>query len=193
MSELQQQPSSPEMETPPATPRIYVASLADYNAGRLHGSWLDAARNPEDLQADIAAMLVASPEPNAEEWAIHGHDGFGGLRLDEYERLDTIAELASGLAQHGEAFVAFAAWVGTSEATVERFDNTYWGQWDSRETFGEELLTDLGATRLLEELPAMLQRYLRFDYSAFVHDLEIDGDIHTVDLSTGQVAVFEGG
>ena len=40
--EAGQQPSS----------AIYVASLADYNNGVLHGAWIDAAREPAEIQAD---------------------------------------------------------------------------------------------------------------------------------------------
>jgi len=52
------------------TPRIYVACLAAYNSGRLHGRWIDAAQDAEDIKAQIAEMLKESPEPGAEEWAI---------------------------------------------------------------------------------------------------------------------------
>jgi hypothetical protein len=31
-------------------PRIYVASLSDYNNGVLHGRWIDASSDPEDMQ-----------------------------------------------------------------------------------------------------------------------------------------------
>jgi len=54
-----------------ATPRIYVASLADYNAGRLHGRWIDADRPAEAIREQIAQMLAESKAPVAEEWAIH--------------------------------------------------------------------------------------------------------------------------
>ncbi|MCG8594183.1 MAG: antirestriction protein ArdA, partial [Kiloniellales bacterium] len=39
------------------TPRIYVACLAAYNAGHLHGCWIDAIQDAEDIQDDINAML----------------------------------------------------------------------------------------------------------------------------------------
>jgi antirestriction protein len=45
-------------------PRIYVASLSDYNAGRLHGAWIDAEQNPEDIQEAVDRMLEDSHEPN---------------------------------------------------------------------------------------------------------------------------------
>lgn len=46
-------------------PRIYVADLAAYNAGILHGVWIDLDGKDEDeIQSEIDAMLRASPEPN---------------------------------------------------------------------------------------------------------------------------------
>ena len=40
------------------TPRIYVASLADYNSGRLLGRWIDADQPVEDIHREIAEMLA---------------------------------------------------------------------------------------------------------------------------------------
>lgn len=54
------------------TPRIYVACLAAYNAGTLHGKWIEATQDIEDIWKEIRDMLASSPEPNSEEWAIHG-------------------------------------------------------------------------------------------------------------------------
>lgn len=56
--------------------RIYVASLSDYNASILHGTWIDFAQltDLDDLRAAIAAMLATSPTAKAapgqpaEEW-----------------------------------------------------------------------------------------------------------------------------
>jgi antirestriction protein len=45
--------------------RIYVASLADYNNGLLHGEWIDLdGKDADDVQGEIAAMLRASKCPN---------------------------------------------------------------------------------------------------------------------------------
>ncbi|HBL92812.1 MAG TPA: hypothetical protein DD375_04790, partial [Hyphomonas sp.] len=52
-------------------PRVYVACLAAYNNGRLHGAWINATE-PDEIMEHVRAMLAASPEPDAEEWAIHG-------------------------------------------------------------------------------------------------------------------------
>lgn len=65
-------PRAAAIQTPPL---IYVASLADYNNGRLHGVWIRADSDPEAIGLAIQAMLAASPEPRAEEWAVHASEG----------------------------------------------------------------------------------------------------------------------
>ena len=71
------------------TPRIYVACLASYNAGILHGEWIDAT-DADTIREAIQEMLKRSPTPGAEEWAIHDYEGFGPLRLSEFEDLGPI-------------------------------------------------------------------------------------------------------
>ena len=61
------------------TSQIYVACLASYNNGCLSGKWITPADTEEKLQAQIDAILKASPEPDAEEWAIHDYDNFPNL------------------------------------------------------------------------------------------------------------------
>ena len=79
-------------------PRIYVACLAAYNNGILHGTWIDA---DDDADA-VNAMLKTSPIPNAEELAIHDYEGFGNTGIDEYEGLDTVADKAAFIEAHDE-------------------------------------------------------------------------------------------
>lgn len=38
-------------------PRIYVACLAAYNSGHLHGEWINADQDEEDIFADINDVL----------------------------------------------------------------------------------------------------------------------------------------
>lgn len=46
-------------------PRIYVASLSDYNTGRLHGRWIDLeGKSEEDVWDEINTMLADSKNPN---------------------------------------------------------------------------------------------------------------------------------
>ena len=62
-------------------PRIYVADLAAYNSGKLHGVWIDATEDLEDIQTQVQEMLKKSPEPFTEEYAIHDYEYFGSHRL----------------------------------------------------------------------------------------------------------------
>ena len=65
--------------------RIYVADLAAYNSGKLHGVWIDATLDPGAIQEQINKMLAVSPEGFAEEYAIHDYEGFHGYSLGEYD------------------------------------------------------------------------------------------------------------
>ncbi|PMY01734.1 antirestriction protein ArdA, partial [Pseudomonas sp. MPR-R2A5] len=42
-------------------PRIYVACLAAYNNGILHGAWVEAAQEPWAIYDEVRDMLAASP------------------------------------------------------------------------------------------------------------------------------------
>ncbi len=45
--------------------RIYVACLAAYNSGYLHGVWIDATADIDDIQDQINSMLESSPVEDA--------------------------------------------------------------------------------------------------------------------------------
>ena len=107
-----------EPETrPPITPRIYVASLSDYNHGSLHGDWLDADSEPDELDSAIQVILDKSPTGEAEEFAIFDFDGFGPWHLSEYEPISLVRAVARGIAEHGPAF---AHWADVAEASGAR-------------------------------------------------------------------------
>lgn len=172
-------------------PQIYAASLSDYNAGRLHGTWIDANQEPDELSDQIRSMLERSPEPGAEEWAIHDCDDFAGLRLAEDNNLATISRLAAGLAEHGSAFGAFASWYGLESADSDSFEQHYRGQWDSAEAYADDLLRDLGAEEIVEAIPAWVRPYLQLDLAGFARDLSLNGDLYVSQVAEGGVYVFD--
>ncbi len=192
--EYQPRRNAPE-EEPGPKPRIYVASLSDYNAGRLHGSWIDASLDAEEVQAAIDRILITSPEPHAEEWAIHDYEGFGTARLGEYESLDTIVRLAQGIDQHGPAFAAWAATVGVHDvAALAGFEDAFLGLWDSLKDYAEELLNDLGLNSELDEaIPELLRGYISIDVEGFARDMELGGMITVIEDPEGPgVWIFDG-
>jgi antirestriction protein len=194
MNEEQQerQPGQTAEQDARDRPRIYVASLSDYNAGRLHGAWLAADVEAADLFAGVQAMLAASPEPRAEEWAIHDYEEFGGLPLSEYESLEHVSAVARGIAEHGAAFAAWAAHRGVSDDKLsETFDQAYLGRYASLAEYAEQLADDLGWQQELDALSDPLAPYVRFDAEAFARDLDYGGDVFTTDDGAGGVHVFD--
>ncbi|MBO6814546.1 MAG: antirestriction protein ArdA [Rhizobiaceae bacterium] len=47
-------------------PRIYVACIASYNNGRLHGKWIDATTDVEEMQEEVSKVLASSKFPNVD-------------------------------------------------------------------------------------------------------------------------------
>lgn len=177
----------------PPRPQIYLASLSDYNAGRLHGVWIDVAVEREQVARQVEAMLATSAEPHAEEWAIHDYQGFGALDLSEYESLEMVAAIGRAIAEHGLAFAAYVDHVGLHEIEgLAGFADAYLGQWASTVDYAEQLLDDMGATEALAAIPAWLQGHIQLDVAGFARDLELGGDIWTAADGDGGVWVFDG-
>lgn len=152
---MEQQPHQQNRENyekpPTVTPRIYVASLSDYNNGLLHGAWIDATQDIGSIYDAINAMLKHSPDRSAEEYAIHDYDGFYGFRVGEYESLETVQRIAEGIADHGEAFAAFVDTAGTEEATLDTFEERYRGTYASMDAFLDEFIDSMGWADELEK------------------------------------------
>lgn len=166
-----------------SSPRIYVASLSDYNAGRLHGVWLDANQDPDDLLLEVQDMLSRSSEPYAEEFAIHDDEGFFGL-LSEFTSLHRVSEIAQALDEYGEPFALYAQYVGTDYA-LRFFEEAYCGTCHSIEDWAFDLIIDL------YDVPIPVHPYL--DAKAFARDLQLNGDYHFASLqSSPECAIFAG-
>ena len=81
--------------------RVYVADLAAYNNGYLHGFWIDATLELGEIQDQVNEMLKATPlDEKAEEYAIHDYEGFGAYKVGEYEGLESVHEVACFLEEH---------------------------------------------------------------------------------------------
>lgn len=166
------------------TPRIYVACLASYNSGILHGRWIDCDVTADEIREEIAEMLAESKEPIAEEYAIHDCD-FHGIRIGEYDDIDTIAELGQLIAEHGEPFALYADNVGIDDATADGFSDAYRGEWDSERAYAENYIDDCYN---LDEMMGSLACY--FDYDQFAHDLFM-GDLYSIRGADGALHVFD--
>lgn len=167
-------------ETDP--PRVYAACLAAYNNGRLHGRWIDADQEPDAIQDDINTMLAASPEPGAEEWAWHDYEGFEGARIEEYSSIETIAALAGFIAEHGPLGGKLLEHFGGDLEDARAAFETYAGVHQSLADFAQELTEDS------TDIPESLRFYI--DYEIMAHDMELSGDVFTIELGFEDVHVF---
>lgn len=138
-------------ETKTAPPRIYVACLAAYNNGDLHGAWIDCDQDAEEINKEIKAMLEQSPEEDAEEFAIHDFDEWQGIRLGEYESIDKVAELAALIIKHGKAFAVHYNHYG-SDSNEETFDNSYQCECESETAFIRDLWEEDGRLAEIQKL-----------------------------------------
>jgi len=172
------------------SPRIYVASLADYNAGRLHGCWIDASEPYEDICEQVTKMLAESSEPIAEEWAIHDYENFGTLRLSEYEDLERVAVVARLIVEHGPVFAELVSHFGGAQYAddaAQCMEEGYRGAFDSLADFTQETIEDCYAAEL-NNLPDFIRYHI--DYEGIAHDMDLSGDVLTISCG-GKVHVFD--
>lgn len=162
--------------------RIYVADLAAYNAGYLHGVWIDATQDTSDIQDQINAMLATSPVDDAEEYAIHDYEGFGGYRLHEYAGIETAHEVACFIAEHPAFGAALIDHLGDVEAATKAAEEDYCGCYTSLADYTQEL------TEETTQIPQALIHYI--DYEAMARDMEMNGDVFTIETAYREVHVF---
>ena len=163
-------------------PSIYVACLAAYNNGRLHGAWIEAT-TPEAVMAEVSAMLAASPEPDAEEWAIHDHEGFEGAHLSEYASFQTVCNLAEFITEHGSLGARLYSEFGDDLDQARAAFEDYAGEYRSAADFAEDLVRECGT-----EIPASLDDYI--DWTGLARDMALNGEIMVFQTGFDEVHIF---
>lgn len=167
-------------------PRIYVACLAAYNNGCLHGAWIDAHQDAWAIYDGIAAMLRALPMPDAEEWAIHDYGGFEGVHLSEFAGIDRVAEIAAFIVGHGRIGAELIAHYGGDIAEAKAaMEDRYHGVYSSLADYVQDVTEECTA------IPEPLRFYI--DWERLARDAKISGDVLTIQTAHDEVHVFAGG
>lgn len=161
--------------------RIYIACLAAYNSGILHGRWINAEQDAKDINKAISEMLAASPIAGAEEYAIHDYEGFEGIKLSEYCDIQTVADYANFIAEHGPLGGKLVAHYGDIKTARTAIDDHYKGCFSSAEAFAQHL------TEETSYIPEHLQYYI--DYEKMARDLAIN-DVLTIETGFEEVHIF---
>ena len=197
--------------------RFYASCLASYNNGVLHGRWIDASPDVEEMQSEVDAMLresrfpsarVPCPDceggeedcptcggngvvPSAEEYAIHDVDGipsFFGSGSD----LEGIADFAAFVEECAEFVNAgyaeeLALALVDNEGSVEYARERLESFLGLYDTFGD--YADEQADTMLDGYSVSEKSPLRryFDYDAWARDLSMEAAA----INVGErVAVF---
>jgi len=165
------------------SPRIYVACLAAYNDGILHGVWIDADQDADAIRDEIAAMLVRSPIPHAEEYAIHDYEGFESVTIPEYASIENVARMAAFIGEHGALGAGLLdEFNGDMDQAETAMEDCYHGQHSSLADHMEDL------TRESVTIPKVLEYYI--DWKAMARDAELNGEFFTVETAHDEVHVF---
>ena len=163
--------------------RIYVADLAAYNNGKLHGVWINATDELDEIQEQINIMLSSSPEGFAEEYAIHDYEGFNGYSVSEYEGMESVHDVACFIEEYpeigGELLNNFG---GDLDDAKKAAEENYSGCYKSLADYAEELTEDTS------QIPENLVYYI--DYERMGRDMEMSGDVYTIETSFEEVHVF---
>jgi antirestriction protein len=173
-------------------PMVWIGCLAAYNNGELHGDWVDAAVEGEELVRSAQEILSRSPEPDAEEWAIFDDDEFGGYRVEQYDSLEHVARVARGIREHGHAFAAWAQLHDGDEAMLDSFEDAFLGEYESPEAWGREVLDELNLDGFLRigAIPETIRPYLHIDYEGWARDAELGGVVYIEQAPGGGIYVF---
>ncbi len=180
-------PAEPATAQDPAScpserPRLYVACLAAYNAGLLHGRWIDVT-TPDELWAQVSAMLRESPVEGAEEHAIHDYEGFEGAPVSEYASFEDVCALAEFIAEHGALGAKVYRHVDEElDLAIAAFDD-YAGEYKDAAHFAEEFTRESGT-----QIPEALQYYI--DWEAMARDLVLNGEIFVIETGFDEAHIF---
>ncbi len=162
--------------------RIYVADLAAYNNGKLHGVWINAADELDEIQEQINLMLSSSPEGFAEEYAIHDYEGFNGYNVSEYEGMESVHDVACFIEEYPEIGGELLDHFSDIEEAKKAAEENYCGCFKSIADYAEELTEDTS------QIPENLAYYI--DYERMGRDMELGGDVFTIETSFEEVHVF---
>lgn len=179
------------LDTKTDTCRFYAACLAAYNNGFLHGAWIEATSDAEEMQEAVNAMLAASPIPDAEEWQIHDYDDqdLYITRLGKTSDLNAVAEIIEAVdeieADYDSHIVPLLVnWAADKVCEVacwkSAIDDAFGGVWSDPEDYAADYCESTGH---VDGVPEAIRGYI--DFKAMARDLALGGDVDFICVHSG--------
>ncbi|WP_433576787.1 antirestriction protein ArdA [Nocardia brasiliensis] len=188
-------------QRPQLHPRIYVTRGLPLRAELTDGTWVDMARKPRDIYAEMHAVLAADEATEAIPLYIWDYDGFGAFEvttgavgLEGVDSIELLAQIARGIKEHGSAYAAYASAHEDDPARLDHFAIAYKGQHESIAAYVQQLFEPLKIEEMLRRAaPDGLQDFVCIDYAAVGDEMVREGDIVVFPADEGGVWVFEEG
>ena len=168
------------------TPKVWIGCLAAYNAGCLHGEWVDAT-DADELEEAKDRILASSPEPMAEEWFIADTDGFGHGLVGEYSPFEEVAKIGAAIEEHDGAFLAYAEVCDDVDTAIDTFEEAYRGQWDSEQAYIYQYVDDIC---LFDGIPDDHPAVTYFDWEYYTREQFRHGDLTAVRSGAPDYGVY---
>ena len=163
---------------------VFVTNLGKYNEGELVGEWLALPATDAEIAATLEKIGI-SEEPDEsgriyEEYFITDYENDYGIKVDEYESLTSLNEIAEKLEDvDAEQFEAANYYASTTEEALDILDDVIYictpRVFESdEEAVGYYFATECG---YLDQVPENLQAY--FDFERFGRDIMLEGSFYT--------------
>ncbi|CAM4361316.1 antirestriction protein ArdA [Nocardia ninae] len=180
-------------------PRIYVTRGLPLRAELTDGTWVDMARDPQTIRAEIYAVLTTDEATEGAPLYIWDYDGFGAFEvttgaidLEGVDSIELLAQVARGIEKHGPAYAAWADAHEDDPLLFDHFTSAYKGHYESMTAYVRQLFEPLNIEDMLKRVvPAVLEEFVSVDYAAIGEEMLHEGDIAAVPAEGGGVWVFE--
>ena len=153
--------------------RIYLTNLGKYNEGILQGEWLELPATDEEIESCKERIGI---NDHYEEMFITDYESdVNGLKVDEFDNLDELNELAEAIEDNtelAEALIYFG--YDTAQEIRDNIDNvTYCTTTEGSETeefaIGYYYAKECGCLNIPEEIESY------FDFDAYGRDIMLEG------------------
>jgi antirestriction protein len=161
---------------------IYVSTYAKYNAGNLHGEWLDP-EDYADLQDFLEACRALHADESDPELMYQDHEDCGGFVSESNVNPELWDWLE--LDESDRAILRVYREYIDSDGDIEAARDAFQGTHDTESDFAEELCSDIYE---LDKLPSLLSCHI--DWEGVARDLSYGDYSFCRDDETGKLFVF---
>ena len=166
------------------SPRVYIACLACYNAGKHEGEWFDAIEGLCQEHETWHEAHVKAIGENHEEYLVHDYEGFGSFKMGEVSPQEA-EKIGAFIEEHGIPGALALDNCGGDVDDAAVCMESYQGAHDSLADWAESWAQDC------YDLKGMGNLANYIDWERYAEDCRMGGDIWYEEGEDGMVHVFD--